>query len=80
MHKTYTSQKLYQAVNNHNECTMYNNTTFKFPALMQPSYALLPATGYPKTVGGMCYAMIKLTSIGLKASINNQPIRGWDAK
>ena len=23
---------------------------------MQPSYALLPATSYPKTVGGMCYA------------------------
>ena len=25
---------------------------------MQPSYALLPATSYPKTVGGMCYAKI----------------------
>ena len=25
---------------------------------MQPSYALLPATTYPKTVGGMCYAEI----------------------
>ena len=25
---------------------------------MQPSYALLPATGYPKTVGGVCYAIV----------------------
>ena len=35
-------------------------------ALMQPSYALLPATSYPKTVGGMYNAIIKLTLIGLK--------------
>ena len=34
--------------------------------LMWPSYALLPATSYSKTVGGMCYAIIKLTPIGLK--------------
>ena len=33
---------------------------------MQSSYALLPATRYPKTVGGMCYAIIELTPIGLK--------------
>ena len=33
---------------------------------MQPSYALFPATSYPKTVGGMCYAIIELTQIGLK--------------
>ena len=33
---------------------------------MQPSYALLPATSYPKTVGGTCYAKIRATSIGLK--------------
>ena len=33
---------------------------------MQPSYALLPATSYPKTVVGMCYAIIELTPIGLK--------------
>ena len=26
---------------------------------MQPSYALLPVTSYPKTVGGMCYAQIR---------------------
>ena len=26
---------------------------------MQPSYALLPVTSYPKTVGGMFYAVIK---------------------
>ena len=28
-------------------------------ALVQPSYALLPATSYPKTVGRMCYAIMK---------------------
>ena len=33
---------------------------------MQQSYAILPATSYPKTVGGMCYAIIELTLIGLK--------------
>ena len=33
---------------------------------MQPSYSLLPATSFPKTVGGMCYAIIELTLIGLK--------------
>ena len=37
---------------------MYNNKVF-FPALMQPSYALLPATSHPKAVGGMCYAVIE---------------------
>ena len=26
---------------------------------MQPSYALLPATSYPKTVGEMCYAEMR---------------------
>ena len=33
---------------------------------MQPSYALLPATSYPKTIGGMCYAIIELMQVGLK--------------
>ena len=33
---------------------------------MQPSYVLLPATSYSKTVGGMCYAIIELTLLGLK--------------
>ena len=33
---------------------------------MQPSYDLLPATSYPKAVGGMCYAIIELTPVGLK--------------
>ena len=37
---------------------MYNNRTL-FPALMLPTYALLPATSYPKAVGGMCYAVIE---------------------
>ena len=41
-----------------NESTMHNNK-YLFPALMQPSYALLPATSHPKAVGGMCYAVIK---------------------
>ena len=26
---------------------------------MQQSYALLPTTIYPKTIGGMCYAVIR---------------------
>ena len=54
-------------------------TKYLFPALMQPSYALLPATSYPKTVEGMCYAKTKsshqsvlpkskLTLIGLKGT------------
>ena len=33
---------------------------------MQPSYAFLPASSYPNTIGGMCYAIIELTLIGLK--------------
>ena len=33
---------------------------------MQPCYALLPATSFPKSVGGMCYAIIELTPKGLK--------------
>ena len=33
---------------------------------MQQSYALLPGTSYPKTVGEMCCAIIGLTPIGLK--------------
>ena len=33
---------------------------------MQPSYVLLPATSYLKTVGGMDYAIIELTLIELK--------------
>ena len=32
---------------------------------MQPSYALLPATSYPKTFGGMCYDITELTLIEL---------------
>ena len=66
-------------------------TKHLFPALMQPYYALWPATSYPKTIGGMCYAIIeahnqcamlklKLTSIGLKVSNHNQPIGYWDRK
>ena len=33
---------------------------------MQPSCVLLSTTSHPKTVGGMCYAIIKLPLIGLK--------------
>ena len=66
-------------------------TKYLFPALMQSSYALLPATSHPKTIGGMCYAIIgsshqyampksRFTSIGLKAPNHHQPIRDWDTK
>ena len=34
-------------------------TKHLFPVLMQPSFVLLPATSYPKTVGRMCYAISK---------------------
>ena len=34
-------------------------TKYLFPALMQPSYALLPATSHPKAIEGMCYAVIE---------------------
>ena len=44
---------------------------------MQPSYALLPATSYPKTVGGMCYGIIELKPIGLKQpSVTSQSQAG----
>ena len=44
---------------------------------MQPSYALLPATSYPKTVGRMCYAIIESTLIGLKQPlVTSQPQAG----
>ena len=33
---------------------------------MQPFYVLLPATSYPKTVRGMCYAIVELNLIELK--------------
>ena len=57
MHKHGTSHNLLQSVNNYNKSTLYNYKIFS--ALMQPSYALLPATSYPKTVGGMCNATIE---------------------
>ena len=43
-------------------------TKHLFPAPMKPSYALLPATSYPKTVGGMCYAIIEAHIDRLKSS------------
>ena len=36
---------------------------------MQSSYALLHVTSYPKTVRGMCYAIIELGLIGLEQSL-----------
>ena len=63
-----------QPVNIHNDSTMYNKK-YLFPALMQPSYALLPATSHPKALEEMQsshqYAMPKsrFTSIGLKHQI-----------
>ena len=38
---------------------------------MQPAYALLPATSYPKTVRGMCYAIIRAHADMVKTSISN---------
>ena len=38
---------------------------------MQPSYTLMPATSYPKTVGGMCYAIIRVHTDRVKSSIDN---------
>ena len=47
---------------------------------MEPSYALMPATSYPKTVGGMCYAVIKAPTDRVKTSISDKPITGWERK
>ena len=47
---------------------------------MQPSYALLSATSYPKAVGGMCYAAIEAHINRLNASKHNQPIRDQNTK
>ena len=33
---------------------------------MQPSYALMPASGYPETVGAMCYAEIRAHTYRVK--------------
>ena len=66
-------------------------TKYLFPALLQPSYALLPATSHPTAVGGMSYAVIeahidmlcqklRFTLIVLKASNHHQPIRDQDTK
>ena len=41
------------------------------PALMQLSYALMPATSYPKAVGGMCYAEIRAHTDRVKTPISN---------
>ena len=49
-------------------------------ALMQPSYALLPATSYPKTVGGMCYAIMGLTPIGLKQPLVTSQSQAREAR
>ena len=38
---------------------------------MQPSYALMPATSYSKTVGEMCYAIIRAHTDRVKTSISN---------
>ena len=46
---------------------------------MQPSYALLPATSYPKTVGGMCYAIIRAHIKRVKTTISNYPIIGQES-
>ena len=38
---------------------------------MQPSYALLPATNYPKTIVGMGYAIIRAHINRVKTPISN---------
>ena len=44
---------------------------------MQPPYALLPATSYPKTVGGMYYAEIRAHTNRFKHPlVINQPGAG----
>ena len=43
---------------------------------MQPSYGLLPAPSYPKTVGGMCYAIIRTHTKRVKTTISNYLIIG----
>ena len=43
---------------------------------MQSSYALMPSTSYPKTVGGMCYAIISAHTERVKTTISNYPIIG----
>ena len=47
---------------------------------MQPSYALLPDTSYPKTVGGMCYAIIELILIGLKQPLVTSQSKAREAR
>ena len=47
---------------------------------MQPSYALLPATSYPKTVGGICYAIIVLIPIGLKQPLVTSQSQAGEGK
>ena len=39
-------------------------------ALLQPSYAKLPATSNPKTVGGMCYAMLGMRGLTSQCGTN----------
>ena len=44
---------------------------------MQPFYTLLPATSYPTTVGGMCYAIVELTLTGFKQPlVTSQSLTG----
>ena len=41
---------------------------------MQPAYALLPATSYPETVGGMCYTTCHRYTVNtdrVKTAISN---------
>ena len=47
---------------------------------MQPSYALLPTTSYPKTVGGMCNAIIELTLLGLIQPLVTSQSEGREAR
>ena len=59
MHKHVSSQHFVTTCKITTTRVLCKITEYLFPALMQPSYALLPATIHPNTVGGICYAVIK---------------------
>ena len=39
-----------------------------------------PSTSYPKTVGGVCYAIIRAHTERVKTTISNYPIIGQEAR
>ena len=47
---------------------------------MQPSYALLPVTSYPKTVGRILLCYDNVNTDNVKTTISNQAITGQKAR